>query len=72
MFQESLAGKSQFPSRTALNTYLLRIFARFLEIQLTAQHVIFNALIPLAQQSINEQELAKSGHTVPEHVSPDN
>jgi hypothetical protein len=41
---------------------------RFLEYQFSSQHVIFDALVPVAQQRIDEQELRRHGHTVPEHV----
>ncbi|KAF2873250.1 cytochrome P450 [Massariosphaeria phaeospora] len=44
-----------------------RAVGRLMEAQFSAQHVIFNALLPVAQQRIDEQKLARSGHTVPEH-----
>jgi hypothetical protein len=42
---------------------------RFLEYHFSSQHIMYNALVPVAQQRIDEQELRRCGHAVPEHVS---
>ncbi|KAH4001641.1 hypothetical protein HBI56_065490 [Parastagonospora nodorum] len=40
---------------------------KFLESHFSSQHIIFNALEPVAQRRIDEQELARQGQIVPEH-----
>lgn len=73
-----MAAAEDFIDKTILIAESARLFpgilgrglASLLEIHFSAQHKVFNTLVPVAQQRIDEQELRRSGQTdVPEHVS---
>ena len=44
-----------------------RLVVKFLEAHFSSQHIVFDALEPVAQQRIDEWNLRCQGHTVPEH-----
>lgn len=74
-----MAAAEDFIDKTILIAESARLFPGFLgrglasilEVHFSAQHKVFNALVPVAQQRIDEQEVQRSGQVadIPEHVS---
>ncbi|KAF2819134.1 cytochrome P450 [Ophiobolus disseminans] len=66
---EDFISKTMLIAETArlLPRGLSHIAARFLESQFSSQRIVYDTLVPIAQQRIDEQELKRSGHAVPEH-----